>query len=167
MKSILNYLNESKNITPKEFLNSLNDIEYDSKTSEEKYFIKSPKELLRTKKGICYDQVELEREYFKSNKFEFKTFFVYNKNKIDEHATHTFLVFKDRDKYYWFENSWQIYRGIHGPFKSYDEAIRFVSNSLKKSDNWERVDIVEYDELKNYTKMNIPQFAQSILVGKK
>lgn len=162
MKSILEYITKpisSRN--PKQFLDSMKDIQYDNITDEDKYIIKSPKELLKTKKGICYDQVELEREYFKSNNYEFKTFFAYQSKDPLNNSTHTFLVYKD-NKYYWFENSWESYKGIMGTFNSYKEALEFVKKQLITSSKWKDVNFKEYDRF-DYKNMNIKQFATKIL----
>ncbi len=74
------------------------------------YVLQSPDEVLKNKIGICWDQVELERYYFRG--YDFKTYFiVYYDNK--KYPSHTFMIFKKNDKYYWFESSMKNCRGIH------------------------------------------------------
>ena len=76
------------------------------------YMLQSPKEIIENKLGVCWDQVELERHYFKNNKLNIKTYFlVYYDN--DKCPTHTFLTYEENNKFYWFEHSWEKYRGIH------------------------------------------------------
>lgn len=74
------------------------------------YLLQTPKEVIKNKIGVCWDQVELERYYFKG--YDIKTYFIvhYDGGKC---PTHTFLTFKKNNQYYWFEHSWEKYRGIH------------------------------------------------------
>ena len=76
------------------------------------YKLQTPDELLESKCGICWDQVELERKLFEDKKISFKTYFIYIVDD-DMLPSHTFLVYQKSGKYYWFENSWEIYKGIH------------------------------------------------------
>jgi len=149
--------------TPKQLLNSMRKIKYDTEGSDEDYSIRSPKQLLKDKKGICYDQTELERMVLQRNGYNFKTFFAYDFPKSGEAHTHTFLVYKD-DKsgsYYWFENSWGPYHGIHGPYRSYEFAIKYVTAKLKAS-GWKTCVIKEYSK-PTIKGLNIPQFASHAL----
>ena len=76
------------------------------------YILQSPQEIIQNKLGVCWDQVELERYYFKNNNLNIKTYFlVYYDN--DKCPTHTFLIYKENNKFYWFEHSWEKYRGIY------------------------------------------------------
>lgn len=76
------------------------------------YHLMSPEELMKKKCGVCWDQVELERKLFTEANIPFKTYFIY----IDDNnflPSHTFLVYEENNKYYWFEHSWYDERGIH------------------------------------------------------
>ena len=78
------------------------------------YYLQSPKQLLNSRYGFCFDQVELEREWFSKNNYNFKTFFLwFDKQEENNLPTHTFLSYKDGNKWYWFENSFGLYKGIH------------------------------------------------------
>jgi len=152
-----------QNITPKDILKITSTIKYDNHTDDE-YKIKSIDQILKTREGICYDIVELERELFTKLHYEFKTFFAYQGLPIDEHPTHTFLVFKENNKYYWFESSWESYRAIHNPFNSYKEVCNYVVKQLKQSSNWKSVKIIEYTSF-NYKNMNPNDFAEYIVTN--
>lgn len=118
-------------------MNELNNIEYgfldkdgynlindDDKWEKEFYLfyhLQSPDELLRTKCGVCWDQVELERELFSKTDYKFYTYFIYIKDN-DMLPSHTFLVYEDNSKYYWFEHSWGVYKGIH-EYNSLDDLF--------------------------------------------
>lgn len=83
--------------------------------------------LLDTKIGTCWDQVEFERKWFSDNNYEFKTFFCFFENDKPL-PTHTFLVYKEDNKYYWFENSFEIERGIH----EYDSIDKLINSVMDK-----------------------------------
>lgn len=166
MKSILEFVNTPNKDIPKQLLNIMKDIEYDNKTNDENYIVKTPSQLIKIKSGICYDQVEFERVYFEKHKYQYKTYFAYEKEPVDDNPTHTFLIFKENNQYFWFENAWESYRGVHGLFKSYNDALKFVSIQFKKSDNWENVNILEYNKIK--LGINVMQFYKHIFeIGKK
>ena len=146
---------------PDELLKFMSTIKYDLTTKDENYIIKKPQLIIQNKKGICYDQVELERDFFKKWHYQFKTYFIYEKLPLIDNQTHTFLIFKEKNKYYWFENSWEAYKEIHGPFISYMLGVNYVSSMFKKTNKWKQVNIIEYQKF-NYTNMNIIKFADYI-----
>jgi len=163
LNNISNLILESnENNIPSNILNTTSKIKYDNFTDEEKYIVKTPVEILSKQKGVCYDIVELERKLFNDNNYKFKTYFAYSALPINDNPTHTFLIFEENKKYYWFESSWNRYRGIHGPFVSYDHALSFVITHLISSSNWKHVFIKEYSEF-NYRNMNLNQFGQYII----
>ncbi len=123
-----------------EIMNLMNDIKYgwvDSnnqnhfeidETFSDTYKLQSPKELINSKLGVCWDQVELERHYFEKTNYPFSTYFiVYYDN--DKCPTHTFLVYEDNNKYYWFEHAWSKYKGIH-EYNSLNELLIDVRNNF-------------------------------------
>lgn len=92
------------------------------------YVLQSPEEIILNKIGICWDQVELERYYFQLKKLKFNTYFlVYYGN--DKCPSHTFLVYKKSNKFYWFEHSWNKYKGIY-EYNSLKELLTDVRNKF-------------------------------------
>ena len=116
--NIWNYYNEE------EIMSLMKDIDYGyvdkdnnkyytiTKDFETKYILQSPKETKINKVGVCWDQVELERYYFRATGYNIKTYFIVSYDN-DKCPTHTFLVFEKDNNYYWFEHSWERFRGIH------------------------------------------------------
>lgn len=116
--NIWNYYNEF------EIMDMMNEINYGwvdknnnkytsvDDTFSDNYMLHSPNEVIKNKIGVCWDQVELERYYFKSNDWNVKTYFIVHYDD-DKCPTHTFLTFEKNNKYYWFEHSWERFRGIH------------------------------------------------------
>lgn len=139
---MMNYKNIS---TPKELLDYMsNNIKYgfvdengmiynnpDSNDWKENWYDKCIVQdglgLLNTKYGICWDQVELERKWFEENKYKYKTLFLWFDIYNSDLPTHTFLIYEYETKFYWFENSFEKYRGIHS-FNSEKELIDDVKN---------------------------------------
>jgi hypothetical protein len=112
-------------------------------------FVQTGEEILKSKIGTCWDQVELEREWFFKHNYKFKTYFICF--DIEEnHSTHTFLVYEDNNKYYWFENSWAKYRGIH-EYNSIDELLESIISKFVLDHN----EVSSSAELYLY-KYNIP-----------
>ena len=86
--------------------------------------------VLNTNIGTCWNQVELEREWFFNHNYIFKTYFICFDIK-ENHATHTFLVYEDNNKYYYFEHSFETYKGIH-EFDNLNELLKYVVNNQIK-----------------------------------
>ena len=83
-----------------------------NKDFKERYYLQTPKSLLDSKVGLCFDQVELERELVTKLDVDCRTYFItYPDDKMD--YAHAFLIYKDAKKYYWIENAWLKYRGLH------------------------------------------------------
>ena len=75
----------------------------------------------------------MERSLFEKDNISFNTYLIIH--YYENCPTHTFLIYKDGDKYYWFEHSWEIFRGIH-EYNSEEEAIndvkcKFIDKELK------------------------------------
>ena len=115
--SIWNYYNEN------EIINLMKNIDYGWINNKKKtylfdetfinnYKLQTPQETINNQIGICWDQVELERYYFRVNDWNIKTYFIVHYDN-DKCPTHTFLTYKKNDKFYWFEHSWERFRGIH------------------------------------------------------
>lgn len=95
---------------------------------KEVYYLQNPKQLLESKVGCCFDQVELERELVSKLDVDCRTYFMmYPDDKID--YAHTFLIYKDSKKYYWLENAWVKYKGVH-VYDSKDELFDDVMNKF-------------------------------------
>ena len=131
------------------------------------YKLQSPDEVLKNKIGVCWDQVELERDLFKKKNIEFKTYFIVHYDN-DKCPTHTFLIYKENNKYYWFEHSWEKYRGIIG-YDSELDALKdiknkFVKDELNNEYNYMNLCIYEYSK-PNYG-INVLEFYKHCETGK-
>ena len=102
------------------------------------YKFQSPEKVINNKCGICYDQNELARYWLEQHNYEAKTYY-------SSHRNHSLLVYKDNDKYNWFELLLNVGKGIHD-FDTLDELFEFY---FFTEDIYGRPDIYEYD-IKDY-----------------
>ena len=94
----------------------------------QEYYLQTPVELLNSKHGVCWDSVELERAWFAKNNYEFKTFYLgFKKDTDNDLPTHTFLAYKNKDKWYWFEQSFGDHQGVH-EYIDLPDLIKDVAN---------------------------------------
>ena len=137
--------------TPHELLNYMSsNIEYrwmdkngklHDKITEEMYTtysLMTPDEVIKNKSGICVDQTELERFWFDSHNYKYE---VLNIQIFRENSApgHIFLIYYENGIWYWFENAWYDYRGIH-PYSSYEILIEdiktkfIIQNNIAKNE---------------------------------
>lgn len=131
------------------------------------YILQSPNEVIKNKIGLCCDQVELERYYFKGNDWNIKTYFLVCCNN-DKCPTHAFLTFEKNDKYYWFENAWERFRGIY-EYNSMKELLldiksKFIKHQLNKSTEESKLSLYEYQKPKYH--ISIQEFYDHSVAGK-
>lgn len=134
-----------------DILNALNGINYGwmdidknvyleaDKGFKKKYVLSTPEEVINNKVGTCFDIVELERTYFKNIGMKVNTYFMvyYESKKV---VAHTFLVYEEKDKFYWFEYAWDQERKIHEYMSLYD-LLTDVRNKFKKYNNLKFMDL--------------------------
>lgn len=134
--------------------NNIHEKDYETFSSE--YKLQSPKELIKNKIGVCYDQVELERYYF--NGHYFKTYFIVYYNGVC--PSHTFLVYEKNNKYYWFEHSWELCRGIH-EFNNLNDLLKSVRDKfviLELNNKYEKEKVVLHEYNKPKYNIGVNEF---------
>ena len=169
---IWNYYNEQ------EVMNLMNPITYgwvdkngikqEEDANFNNYCLQSPKELIKSKTGVCWDQVELERYYFKANDWNVKTYYMiyYDGKKI---PTHTFLTYQKKGKFYWFEHSWEAFRGIH-TFTSEGDLLKEVQKNFLEDQigsSYEENNLVLYEYTKPKYHLSAAEFDEHCTSGKK
>jgi hypothetical protein len=122
----------------------------------DEYYLQSGKEVLESGIGLCFDQVELERELVSKLDVECRTYFItYPDDKMD--YSHSFLIYKDAKKYYWIENAWLKYRGLH-MYDSKDDLFDDVLSKFVRTipdGDVKRIKMYMFDKPRagiNYTK---------------
>jgi len=142
--------------------------------SRMKWHLSSPERLIKVGYGHCFDQVELERDWFKTHNYNFKTFYImFVLPYENSYSTHTYLVYENGGKYYYFEHSDFNNRGIH-EFFSYDDAINFHKEKhieQNKERNPINEEIINYLHIYEYDKpiygCTMSEFIDSILENAK
>lgn len=125
----------------------------------DKYILQSPKDIIKSQLGVCWDQVELERYYFKDFSDSIKTFFIVSYNK-DKCPTHTFLTYQKNNKYYWFEHSWENFRGIH-QYGTLKELLSDIKNNFihyELNDKYIKDNLVIYEYTKPKYNISVSDF---------
>lgn len=81
--------------------------EYGDPRMMEEYYFHSPEETVDRQSGLCGDQVLLEKMWFDHHKIENHIVSFGFKDEKGKRigGGHTFLVYKDNDKFYYFENA--------------------------------------------------------------
>jgi hypothetical protein len=95
---------------PKELFDWMKkNIHYDNKAT----IVRTPQQVLNDRCGICFDQMEFERVYMQFKHIDYRRVFIClsDKNSIIQN-THTYLYYVIKDKYIYFENAWDKYKGI-------------------------------------------------------
>lgn len=101
---------------------------WNSETLKE-YYLQTPEELLNSKHGLCWDSTELERAWFLNKNYEVKTFYLsFLKKSKKRLPTHTFLAYKNKNNWHWFEYSFKNLRGIY----KYDNLTSLIKDVKKK-----------------------------------
>ena len=123
------------------------------------YRLLTPDELLKNKCGVCWDQVELERKLFNENNIKIRTYFIYI-NDGENLPSHTFLTFENNNHHYWFEHSWNNYKGIH-EYETEPEFLNNIKELFLKEHNYvsdnSKLYIYEYNSPKTYELYYTPQ----------
>ncbi len=134
-----------------------------------KCIVQDAESILKTKYGTCWDQVELERKWFEENNYKYTTIYIWFEiNKPGSWPTHTFLVYEENDKYFWFEHAFYDYQGIH-EFSSIEEVINKVKqaqlNMVIKQNQASKDDykyIVEYQYDKPIHNISVDEYIKHV-----
>ena len=138
------------------------------------YGLANKDKVLKYGVGQCFDQTELERTWFREHNYEYKTIFIWFLFDYENtYPTHSYLIYKDNDKYCYFEHADEMNKGIY-KFDSYIDAIKYQMNKhieyTKKNGNIvddeiiKHLHIYEYDEPKS--NISFDEFIDHILESK-
>ncbi len=129
---------------------------------KEVYYLQKPQDLLNTKIGLCFDQVELERFLLSKYGFNLRTYYLlYQDGPLG--PAHAFLLYKSNDRYYWIENAWYKYKGIH-EYETKDLAFLDISKKFAQTIvncKKDKLKLYEYDKPRsgsNYERFSVNAF---------
>lgn len=96
------------------------------------YKLRLKDDFIKSGYGVCWDFCELEREFFLSKNIPHECYFVESfVNRSQGGPTHSFLLFKENNNWFWFEFSWGDQRGIK-KYNSKEAALEDVLSKHKK-----------------------------------
>lgn len=95
---------------------------------KETFYLQSPRQLGDSKIGTCFDQVEFIRDFIHKMDYQVRSYFFYYPSD-EEDISHAILVYKDSKRYYWIENAWYKYKGLH-IYNNKDELLEDVANKF-------------------------------------
>ena len=135
------------------------------------YKIRFGEDLIQAGYGACFDYAELQRSFFEKWGMEHECYFLrgYRAKKNKNAKTlpfHTFLIYKDGDKWKWFEYSFRTLRGIH-EYQTKQQALADVVSKALEYHNCvqDKFDLYKYPKVtKNLTAI---QFVKHCLRGER
>lgn len=177
-------IEEYNNIkNPKELLDFMNkNIKYGFKYNNKIYYgnedvffkkwkLNNVKDILINGYANCFEQTEIERDWFSNNNYEYKTYFIiFLLDYENSYACHTYLAYKENNKWYHFENADESNKGIH----EYKDLNSLIMSQKKKLIEYnknqglkinkeiiDKIHIFEYNKPKN--NLNFNEFIDNIL----
>lgn len=105
--------------------------------------------------------------YFLANNIEHECYFIESYiNRAEGGPTHTFALYQQNDKWYWFEYAWLFYRGIW-EYNSKEEALKDVLLKFEKFFDRKLLNIKVYKTDKVTKRLNSFEFVEHCLKGQK
>lgn len=103
------------------------------KNMDKFYKLTLGEDLVKAGYGVCWDFCEFERLFFEQAKIEHECYYFESFiSRAEGGPTHTFLIFKQNNKWCWFEYSWFMFRGIW-EYTSKQEALKDIKQKYYKN----------------------------------
>ena len=114
------------------------------------FSLMTPQEVIENQCGICVDQVELERDWFQKHNYQYEVLNI-QIFRQDSAPGHVFLIYLENNNWYWFENAWGEYQGIHS-YPTKEKLIEDIKNKFILQNN------ILTEELENLKIMMFPKY---------
>jgi hypothetical protein len=118
--------------------------------------LKSAEEVYKTRSGSCHDQVIFEKYVFNKLHIKCDCLFMIESDGNQGGATHSLLYFIKDKKYYWFENAWENYSGITGPYQTLDDLKNDIKSKWQYNPKYPEFNITTMKNVK--TGMSLQKF---------
>ena len=119
------------------------EIKYDDEDkSTGRWRLKDPNYVKSYRIGDCHDQAYFAKYWLDKQGYETQLYFAieFKGDQIyDAGKTHTWVAYKDKDGWYWFENAWANEAGIHGPFKTEQDMIVKVYSVWPRDEKYDKL----------------------------
>ncbi len=167
-KELMNYFKANMKYGFKYRNKIFTDLEPDFQQNMDKFYkLRLGEDFLKSKYGVCWDFCVLEDEFFKSAGIEHKCYFIESLlNKNDGGPTHTFALFKEKENWFWFEYSWQYYRGIH-KYNSIEHALDDILTKYKSFYDNKLYAVKLYELPKFKRRVDVYEFVESCTKSKR
>lgn len=163
---LMNYFDKNMKYGFRYFNKTYSDLETDFQEKMNKFYkIRLGEDFLRSGYGVCWDFCELERLFFEKKGILHECYFV---ESILENGnggpTHTFALFEQNGKWFWFEFAWFYHRGIH-QYSSKIDAIKDVYQNFVNFYDLNFKEINIYKTQKVIKRLNAFEFVDLCLSG--
>lgn len=127
-------------------------VSYDFEHMFPEYRLQSPFEFFDSKVGVCWDQAVFEYFMFTNIiKRECKMFYIVQHDNAKE-PTHTFVFYKDRGRWMYFENAFHRIKGIYYIKDNKDMFDYIIENMRKENPHDFSVEVFEINkDIRKYT----------------
>ncbi len=140
----------------------------DFSSQMDKYYkLRIGEDFIKSGYGVCWDFCEFERSFCEQMNITHECYFFLSFLKGSECGpTHTFLIFEQNNKWYWFEYAWKQYRGIW-EYPNKLETLNDILNKFCKYNDisYEKVEVYKTKKVKD--RLNASEFIEHCLSGKK
>ena len=129
------------------------------------YKLRLKEDFLNKKYGVCWDFCECEREFFEFADIPHRCFFIESfLNRKDGGPTHTFALYSENNRWFWFEYAWQFHRGIH-EYNSIGDALRDIIEKFAKFYQKDILQVRIYEFSKLRKRVNTFEFVEHCITS--
>ena len=131
------------------------------------YKIRLGEDFVKNGYGVCWDFCEFGRTFFEEFNIPHECYFIYSfLNNGKGGPTHTFALYKQDNKWFWFEYSWQNCRGIW-QYNSKKEALLDIQKKFYEDFYGEvkKIDFYKFEKVKK--RLNVYEFVDFCMKGRK
>ena len=126
--------------TPEQLVEMMSHIQYQDFTK-----LMSPLEVFLTASGSCHDQVMLEMQELYNMGLKPIGKFIMSVDEFGEgEETHSFVYYKIGKRWYWFENAWEEFAGIH-EYSNEQELIDSVMFAFGRRNGFVNLYIADFN----------------------
>ena len=137
------------------------------KSFDKLYRLRTGEKFIQNGYGVCWDFCEFERLFCSSKNIPHECYFFLSFfNRAEGGPTHTFLIFEQDNKWYWFEYAWGAYRGIW-EYSSKEEALKDIMIKFCNYNNRPYQKVEAYKTSKAKSGLNSFEFVEHCLKGEK
>lgn len=96
--------------------------------------LNTPQQTLNSGTGNCYDTIQLSKKVLDNLKVPYSTYFEINKQRNGVQVpSHSFLVYKDKDKYKWLQGSWGPYKNNKYTSRDKQKLVRIIARLMSQT----------------------------------